>query len=100
MSWYFIVDTYIDEAKGRGEYDEYIDAVRPIVESHGGEYLVRTENLRTFCGDRNPQRAIVIRFRTKEDLDACFSSPDYKAIMAKRVNSVDSRAIIAEGLDA
>ncbi|MDO4169932.1 MAG: GNAT family N-acetyltransferase [Lachnospiraceae bacterium] len=23
MSWYFIVDTYIDEQKGRGEYDDY-----------------------------------------------------------------------------
>lgn len=41
MPWYFIVDTYIDEQKGRGEY---------------------------------------------------------KAIMAKRTNSVDSRAIIVEGI--
>lgn len=99
MSWYFIVDTYIDEQKGRGAYEAYIREVKPIVESFGGRYLVRTENLSTFCGNRNPQRVIVIRFNSREDLDACFSSPEYKAILSKRTGSVDSRAIIAEGLE-
>ncbi|MCC8172131.1 MAG: DUF1330 domain-containing protein [Parabacteroides sp.] len=98
MAWYFIVDTYIDENRGRGEYNAYITAVKPIVESYGGEYLVRTENISVFCGDRKPQRVIVIRFDTKENLDRCFSSPEYRAIMQKRANSVDSRAIVAEGL--
>ena len=36
MSCYFMVDTYIDEEKGRGQYDEYIQQVKPIVESFGG----------------------------------------------------------------
>ena len=98
MSWYFIVDTYIDEQKGRGEYDEYIHAVKPIVESYGGEYLARTENVCSFCGGRTPQRVILIKFYSKENLDACFSSPEYKAIMSKRINSVDSRAVIVEGI--
>lgn len=99
MAWYFIVDTYIDEEKGRGDYDDYIQQVKPIVEKFGGVYLVRTEKLYSLCEKRNPQRAIVIRFDTKEQLDNCFSSAEYKAIMSKRLNSVDSRAIIAEGLE-
>lgn len=45
MAWYFIVDTYINEEKGRGEYDEYINAVKPIVESYGGKYLVIEQKL-------------------------------------------------------
>ena len=44
MSCYFVIDTYIDPAKGREEYDEYIELVKPIVEAHNGEYLVRSEN--------------------------------------------------------
>ena len=99
MSWYFMVDTYISEERGRGEYDDYIRQVRPIVEAHGGKYLVRTEQVSHLSGERTPQRAIVIRFDTREQLDACFSSPEYGAIMSKRAESVDSRAIIAEGLD-
>lgn len=100
MAWYFMVDTYIDEQCGRGEYDEYIRLVRPIVESYGGEYLVRTENLVSLCSARNPQRAIVIRFPDRRSLDDCFSSPEYREIMSKRTGSVDSRAVIAEGLDS
>ncbi len=99
MSWYFIVDTYIDERKGRGEYEEYIRQVKPIVEKYGGKYLVRTENLCSLNNQRTPNRAIVIQFVSKEQLDKCFSSDEYKAIMSKRMNSVESRAIIAEGLD-
>ena len=47
MSFYFIVDVYIDENKGRGTYEDYIEKVKPIVESFGGEYLVRTEKIRS-----------------------------------------------------
>lgn len=32
MSCFFVVDTYIDENKSRGSYDEYIEEVVPIVE--------------------------------------------------------------------
>ncbi|WP_343209323.1 DUF1330 domain-containing protein [Anaerolentibacter hominis] len=99
MSCYFIVDTYIDEQQGRGEYDDYIQLVKPVVERYGGEYLVRTEKISSLSGKRNPQRVIVIRFDNREQLDACFSSPEYQVIMSKRTGSVDSRAVIAEGLD-
>ena len=99
MSWYFMVDTYISKEKGRGEYDDYIRQVKPIVEAHGGRYLVRTEQVKHLSEKRTPQRVIVIRFDTRKQLDSCFSSPEYRAIMSKRAESVDSRAIIAEGLD-
>lgn len=98
MAYYFMVDTYIDDTMDRKEYDSYIEEVRPIVESYGGEYLVRTENVEHLSDQRNPQRVILIRFSSKEDLDACFSSDAYKEIMMKRVNSVDARAVIVEGL--
>lgn len=48
MECYFMVDTYMDEEKGRGMYDEYIRKVKPIVESFGGEYLLRTVT-KTLC---------------------------------------------------
>lgn len=99
MPCYFIVDTYIDGQKGRGAYGEYIRQVKPIVERYGGRYLVRTENLRSLSGERTPDRVIVIRFESRERLEACFSSEAYRAVMWKRTSSVDSRAVIAEGLE-
>lgn len=97
MSCYFIVDVYIDEAKGRGEYDSYIGKVKPIVESYGGEYLVRTEEITALSELRNPQRVIIIRFPSREKLDACFASDEYQKIMHKRADHVEARALILEG---
>ncbi len=96
MSCYFLIDTYIDEEHGRGMYDDYILKVKPIVETYGGEYLLRTENVTALSELRNQQRVIIIRFPNRESLNACFSSEKYRAIAHERAESVDARAIIAE----
>lgn len=96
MSVFFLVDVYIEEQKGRGSYDDYIEKVKPIVESYGGEYLIRSENVTALSPLREPQRVIVIRFPSREKLDACFASDAYKQIMHERVESVDARALIVE----
>ena len=70
MSCYFVIDTYIDPDKGRREYDEYIELVKPIVEAHNGEYLVRSEKI--------------------------IPSQEYRNIQEKRISSVDARAVIVE----
>ena len=62
MACFFIVDTYIDKNKGRGSYDDYIEQVKPIVESYGGEYLARSENVTALSPLRKPDRVIIIRF--------------------------------------
>ena len=100
MSCYFAVDVYIDQARGRGTYDDYIEKVKPIVESYGGEYLVRTESVTALSPKRNPDRAILIRFPSREKLDACFSSAAYRRIMHERADSVDARALILEAGEA
>ena len=69
MSCYFMVDVYIDENKGRGAYSDYIEKVKPIVESFGGDYLVRSETVTSFSPQRKPDRVIVIRFPSREQGD-------------------------------
>lgn len=96
MSCYFLIDTYIDEERGRGLYDDYIAKVKPIVESYGGEYLLRSEKVSSLSPQRTPKRVIVIRFPNREKLEACFQSNEYKAIAFERAESVDAQAIIVE----
>ena len=67
MACFFIVDTYIDEAKGRGSYDDYIEKVKPIVESYGGEYLARSEKVTALSPLRKPNRVIIIRFPSRKN---------------------------------
>ena len=96
MACFFIIDVYIDESKGRGSYDDYIEKVKPIVEKYGGEYIARTENVTSLSPLRKPDRVIIIKFPSREKLDACFSSDEYRQIMHERIDSVDARAVIVE----
>lgn len=96
MGCYFIVDTYIDAEKGRGMYDDYIQRVKQIVESFGGEYIIRSEKITPLSSKRTPQRVIIIKFPSREQLEKCFASEEYKCIMDKRAGSVDARALIVE----
>ena len=96
MACFFIIDVYIDKSKGRGSYDDYIEKVKPIVEKYGGEYIARTENVTSLSPLRKPDRVIIIKFPSREKLDACFASDEYRRIMHDRVENVDARAVIVE----
>lgn len=78
-------------------YTEYVEQVKPIVEKHGGVYLARTDNIEVFSSDWKPDRVIIIRFNSREDLDACFSEPEYMAIMELRQDDVRVRVVLVEG---
>ena len=75
MSCYFIISVSLEPGKDRADYDDYIKLVRPIVEKHGGRY-------------------VMIWFPDRESIDRCFSSEEYRRIMSKRENTVDSQAVI------
>lgn len=96
MPAYFIVSVMIQDPEKRPMYDEYIEKVKPIVESFGGEYLARSENISVFTGDWEPDRVIIIRFETREKLETCFASEKYQKIAGLRVQSVLTNAIIVE----
>lgn len=94
---YFIVTIYRDVEKDVKGYETYIRLVKPIVEAYGGRYLVRSNKITALTQRWNPQRIIVIEWDTKEQMEQCFQSEEYKQIAGKREDSVDSRAIIVEG---
>lgn len=91
---YFIATIYKEGDTDITEYEEYIERVKPIVEHFGGRYLARTDNITALSEKWKPDRVILIEWDSREQLERCFSSEEYKAICSKRENSVDSRAII------
>lgn len=98
MSCYFIATIYTANPQAQTDYQEYIHLVKPIVEQYLGTYLVRTGELTALSSSWQPERLIIIRFPDRSHLDACFQSEEYKEIAGKREYSVDSRAVIAEGM--
>lgn len=93
---YFIVTVYTDKNQGRGEYEEYIREVRPLVEAYGGTYIVRSDNVTPLDERWKPARVIVIEWENRRNLERCLKSEAYRRIVSKRENSVDSRAVIVE----
>ncbi len=99
MATYLIININIPDKNDRGAYDEYIARVKPVVESHGGEYIVRSEQVVRFAGTWQPDRVIVIRFDDRKQLDECFSSPEYLVVKTLRESSVKTTAFIVEQQD-
>ncbi len=99
MATYLIININIPDKNDRGAYDEYIARVKPVVESHGGEYIVRSEQVAPFAGTWQPDRVIVIRFDDRKQLDECFSSPEYLVVKILRESSVETTAFIVEQQD-
>ena len=98
MNYYFIVTVSLS-SDADTTYDSYIREVKPIVEKHGGEYLVRTNEVIPLSSGWKPDRVIVIRFPSRESLERCFSSEEDRQIKSLREDSVDSHAIIVKGTD-
>ncbi len=94
MSVHFIVGITIPDPTNRTPYDRYIAEVRPIVESYGGEYLIRSENVGHVAGDWTPDRVIVVRFPDMQALQSCFASPEYTAIEGLRSGTVNADIVI------
>ena len=92
---YFVATIYFDKDKGY-EYSEYIEKVVPIVEKYNGKYIIRSEKITPLGIDWKPNRVIIIEFDTKEHLEDCFASEEYRKIASLRENSVNSNAIILE----
>ncbi len=96
MAAFFIVNIEIPDNNERSSYDEYIAKVKPVVESYGGNYIIRSENITAFAGTQKPDRVIVIRFDSRQQLDNCFSSAEYVAVKGLREKSVTTNAFIVE----
>jgi len=93
---YFIVTTQIPDVNNRKQYDEYILKVKPIVESYGGKYIVRSEQITAMWDSRKPDRVNIIQFPSKEQIYKWLSAPEYKEIVNLRLESVKTEAIIVE----
>ena len=95
MSVYMIVEIEIanDEL-----YSSYVEEVPEIIHRYGGRYLVRGGKVTPLSGDWDPERIIVIEFKTIKQLRKCFGSPEYLELAPLREQSTRSRSIIVEGI--
>jgi uncharacterized protein (DUF1330 family) len=95
--YYLIADVRIDDMD---TYRQYMLRAKPIVEKHGGEYLVRGGDFTVLEGDYfTPRRMVLIRFPSKEACEGFYGDPDYQDARAIRLPAGDMALIGIEGFE-
>ncbi len=96
MSAYLLVDTRIHDPD---TYDQYKAAVVPLIERHGGQYLVRGGAIDPVETDLwTPSRLVLIRFPDKSAARAFLDDPDYAPVKPLRERSADCTLAIVDGI--
>ena len=93
MSVFLVIST--SEVVDQQRYQKYVELARPIVESYGGEYLLQSDKV-IAAKDWQTKKIVIIRFDSKEQLDHCFQSDEYKEIIPLREGSIISRFVMVE----
>ena len=79
---------------------KYRDKVRGTVEQYGGQYLASDGHVEVIEGEWSPLRTVLIAFKTREDLDRWWNSPEYQAILPFRLKAAKGAAVVVHGLEA
>ena len=77
-------------------YREYVTRDTPIVEAHGGRFVVRGGRSETVEGETN-ERHVVVEFPSYEAAKHFYDSPEYREVMAIRQANAESVMILVEG---
>ena len=93
MACFFLAEIEVHAA---APYREYVEKASEIVSRYGGEYVFRSEAITPVSEDWAPERMVLIKFGTRDELQRCFTSPEYLAIKHLREHSTTSRAVIIQ----
>ena len=95
MTAYLIVDTKINDEVA---YEEYKIRAKPIVESYGGEYLVRGGTATVSESELwTPTRLVVVRFPSREEAQNFLNCDEYAPVKAIRNKHAQTTMTIVDG---
>lgn len=94
---YVIIDLDVHEAESYRQ-SGYSDAVRALVDEHGGRYLAAGGTHVVLEGDWHPTRLGIIEFPTMEALRAFTDSDAYRPWRELRQTMVHSTVVAVDGV--
>jgi uncharacterized protein (DUF1330 family) len=89
---FLAVDTITDLQRFR----EYQAKVGPILALHPHELVAYDEAARPLEGIDSTKRVVAIRFPTDEAFRVFYDSPEYQAVIGKRLNATDGFAVLID----
>ena len=94
MAAFLIADVEVHDAE---VYAEYRRQVLPLVEKHGGRFIVRGGRHRVLEGAWRPQRVVIIEFPDMAALETWYRSAEYTKLIALRQGVSRGSLIAVEG---
>ena len=95
MAYYLLIEA---EVLNPEQYAVYREAVTPIIEQHGGRFLVRGGEVELFEGEYNGRRRVVIEFDSKEAARGFWDGPEYAPVKELRDGASVGGVIGVEGV--
>ena len=94
MAAYLIANIDVRDAE---TFQTYRERVAPVIERHGGRYLVRGGELHPLEGGLGLRRLVILEFPSLEAARRFYDSPEYAPLLKLRQESAASDILLAEG---
>jgi len=94
MSAYLIADVEIHDPD---VYAEYRRQVLPLIQKHGGRFIVRGGAHEVLEGEWKPQRLVIIEFPDMAALKGWYRSPEYAKLIELRQGASRGSIVAVEG---
>ena len=94
MPAYLIADV---EVHDQNVYAEYRRQVLPLIEQHGGRFIVRGGAFEVLEGEWKPQRLVIIELPDMATLKGWYRSPEYAKLIELRQGASRGSIVAVEG---
>jgi len=91
MALYLIFENEIHDTEA---YERYKQAVKPMVEAAGGEYLTRDGKVEILLGDWKPKRVVIFKWPDQKSLETFMASEEYAPWKALRESVTTTHSMV------
>ncbi|MEW6272189.1 MAG: DUF1330 domain-containing protein [Thermodesulfobacteriota bacterium] len=96
MAAYFIAQYVVKDPR---LYREYQAAAGPTIQAAGGEVVAFDVAAETIEGAPPGPQTVIVRFESPAAARAWYGSPDYQAVVGKRLAATEGFAVIAQSMN-
>ena len=96
MPAFFIAQYVVND---RGLYQEYAQGAGPTIAKYGGKMVSFDVAAETIEGEPPGPQTVVLEFESVEKAKEWYSSPDYQAVVGKRIASTSGFALISKDMN-
>lgn len=97
MAAYFIAQYRVNDPD---LYRQYQAGAGPTLAAAGGELVAFDVAAETIEGEPPGPQTVIIKFESTEAAKAWYDSPDYQAVVGKRLAATEGFAIISQSMNA